>query len=104
MRRSAKRRPAEVPHVAAALSVRIQPRSSRNELVRLEGGGIKIRLTAPPVDNAANEALIEFLADALSVPKSRVAVVSGRASRDKVVRITGVSYEDVVRLLKIREE
>ena len=81
------------------LSVRIQPRASKNEIVRKEDGGLKIRLTAPPVDGAANEALIRFLADALSVSKSQVELVSGHTSRDKVVRITGIAAEDADRLL-----
>ncbi len=73
------------------LSVRIQPRASKNELVRLEDGSLKIRLTAPPVDGAANEALVKFLADRFSVAKSLVEIVSGHTSRDKIVRINGVS-------------
>jgi uncharacterized protein (TIGR00251 family) len=65
-----------------------------------EGGGIKVRLTAPPVDGAANEALVRFLAEALSVPKTRIEIISGQTSRDKVVRVSGVSEEDVRRVLK----
>jgi uncharacterized protein (TIGR00251 family) len=84
---------------SATLSVRIQPRASKNELIRMEGGGLKIRLTAPPVDGAANEALVRFLADTLSVSKSRVEIVSGHTSRDKVVRIDGISSSDVDKLL-----
>ena len=86
---------------AATLSVRIQPRASKNELVRKEDGGLKIRLTAPPVDGAANEALIRFLADALSVPKSSVELVSGHTSRDKIVRIHGISGAEAERLLNV---
>ena len=84
---------------AATLSIRIQPRASKNELVRKEDGGLKIRLTAPPVDGAANEALIRFLADTLSVPKSSVEIVSGHTSRDKIVRIHGISGPEAERLL-----
>jgi hypothetical protein len=79
--------------------VRIQPRASKNEVLRLENGSLKIRLTAPPVDGAANEALIKFLADRLSVTKSQVEIVSGHTSRDKIVRISGVSSDDVESLL-----
>ena len=84
---------------AVTLSIRIQPRASKNELVAREGGGLKIRLTAPPVEGAANEALIRFLADALSVPKSQVEIISGHTSRDKIVRIHGTSGADARRLL-----
>ena len=81
------------------LSVRIQPRASKNEIVVMEGGGLKIRLTAPPVDGAANEALVKFLSDTLSIPKSHVEIVSGHTSREKIVRINGVSAAEVKRLL-----
>jgi uncharacterized protein (TIGR00251 family) len=87
---------------ASTLSVRIQPRASKNEILRREGGGFKIRLTAPPVDGAANEALVKFLADTLSVARSRVEIISGHASRDKIVRISGVRQDDAERLLNLK--
>ncbi len=75
------------PEAPVTLSIRIQPRASKNEIVARAGGGLKIRLTAPPVDGAANEALVKFLADTLSIPKSHVEIVSGHTSREKIVRI-----------------
>lgn len=84
----------------ALLSVRIQPRASKNEIVMLENGRLKIRLTAPPVGGAANEALIRFLAERLFVTKSQVAIVSGQTGREKVIRIDGITREDAERLLK----
>jgi uncharacterized protein (TIGR00251 family) len=84
---------------AAVLSVRIQPRASRNGIVLMESGGIKIRLTAPPVDGAANEALVRFLADTLSVPRYQVEIVTGHTSRDKIVRVTGMEQEEAERVL-----
>ena len=89
---------------SVTLSVRIQPRASKNEIVTMEGGGIKIRLTAPPIDGAANEALVKFLADALSIPKSHVEIVSGHSSRGKVLRISGRSIAEVKRLLNSGDE
>jgi uncharacterized protein len=89
---------------SATLSVKIQPRASKNGIVRREGGGLKIRLTAPPVDGAANEALIKFLSGELGVARSRVEIVSGQTSRDKVIRVEGLSSEDVDRLLNIKRE
>ncbi len=86
------------------LSIRIQPRASKNEVVRQEDGGLKIRLTAPPVDNAANEALVRFLADLLETSKSQVEIVSGHTSRDKVIRISGVSPEAVNQVLSGKEK
>ena len=85
---------------STTLSVRIQPRASKNEIVHAEGGGLKIRLTAPPVDGAANEALIKFLSGELGVAKSSVEIVSGQTSRDKIIRIDGISSADADRLLK----
>jgi len=86
------------------LSIRIQPRASKNEITRMENSGLKIRLTAPPVDGAANEALIRLLADTLSVTRSQVEIVSGHTSRDKIVRISGVGKADAERLLNLKEK
>ena len=83
------------PEASATFSVRIQPRASKNEVLRMEDGGLKIRLTAPPVDGGANEALVKFLADRLGVAKSRVEIVSGHTSREKIVKISGISQEQV---------
>ena len=90
--------------VDVTLSVRIQPRASKNEAVRLVNGGLKIRLTAPPVDGAANEALVKFLADRLSVAKAQVEIISGHTSRDKIVKISGLSGADAESLLLTRDE
>ena len=94
----------KAPTEAAALSVRIQPRASKNEITKMENGGLKIRLIAPPVDGAANDALVRFLAEMLSVPRSRIEIVSGKTSRDKIVRISGVSKADAERLLYSKEK
>jgi uncharacterized protein (TIGR00251 family) len=87
------------PGAAATLSVRIQPRASKNEITAMENGSLKIRLTAPPVDGAANEALIRFLADTFAVSKSQVEIVSGQTSKNKIVRIEGISQVDAERVL-----
>jgi uncharacterized protein (TIGR00251 family) len=81
------------------VAVRIQPRASKNGVSRMEDGTLKIRLTAPPVDGAANEALVAYLAKALGVSKSSVEIVSGHTSREKRIRISGVDREDIDRLL-----
>ncbi|OGW36951.1 MAG: YggU family protein [Nitrospirae bacterium GWD2_57_9] len=81
------------------LSVRIQPRASKNEISVMEDGGLKIRLTAPPVDGAANEALIRFLADTFSVTRSQVEIVSGHTSKNKIVRIEGISNGQLEEML-----
>lgn len=69
------------------LTVRVQPRASRDEL-RLEGARLKVRITAPPVDGAANAHLLRFLAAAFGVAPSRAELVRGASGREKVVRIS----------------
>lgn len=81
------------------LRVRVQPRSSRQEVAGAAGGAIRIRLTAPPVDGMANDALVRFLAVLLKVPRSSVELVSGRTGRAKLVAVTGVSVEETARRL-----
>lgn len=68
-------------------AIRVQPRSSRNQLAGLYGDALKINLTAPPVDNAANKACAAFLAGLLALPKSSVTIVSGHTSRNKQVMV-----------------
>jgi len=70
--------------------VSVVPRAARNEIVGMQGDALKIRVTAPPVDGAANAALIAVLAEVLGIPRSQLAIRSGHNSRRKVVRITGV--------------
>jgi len=74
----------------AAFVVQVMPRASRNEVVGVQGEAIKIRLTAPPAEGAANAALIEFLAGKLGVPKRNVEIVAGSKSRRKLVAVTGI--------------
>jgi uncharacterized protein (TIGR00251 family) len=89
---------------ATTLSQRIQPRASKNEIISMEDGRLKVRLTAPPVDGAANEALVKFLADRIRVAKSQVEIVSGHTGRDKVVRISGISSAQADQLLNTKRE
>ena len=78
--------------------VRLQPRASRNEIVGLIDGALRVRLHVPPVDGAANEALVAFLADRLSVPRRGVRIVTGTTSRMKTIEVDGVTAADVERL------
>jgi len=72
----------------SALAVRVTPRASRNEIVELlDDGTIKVRIAAPPADNEANETLIEFLAEILGVPKTRLDIVAGVSGRDKLIAV-----------------
>jgi uncharacterized protein (TIGR00251 family) len=79
--------------------VRVQPRASRNEIVGVREGVIRIRLQAPPVDGAANEALVRFLADEFGVSARAVRIVSGFGSRHKVVEVEAVALPALDRLL-----
>jgi len=78
--------------------VRLQPRASRNEIAGVHDGALRIRLHAPPVDGAANEALVAFLAERLAVPRRGVRIVTGATSRTKIIEIDGVTSADVARL------
>lgn len=73
------------------LRIRVQPRAWRTEAVGRHGDAIRVRLAAPPVDGAANEELVRFLADAFGVPRRAVTVTAGAASRSKTVRVEGVT-------------
>jgi len=82
--------------VGTAIAVRITPRASRNEVVEIqENGTIKIRLTAPPVEGQANQALISFLSDVLKVPESQISIVAGQTGKDKLVAIDQMDGNDV---------
>lgn len=76
--------------------VRVLPRSSRNTL-EWESGGLKARLTAPPVEGAANAALVALLADKLTLPRRNIRIVHGANSRQKMVEIIGTTVEEVAK-------
>jgi uncharacterized protein len=78
------------------LSVKLQPRASQNEIGEPLGDALRIKVTAPPVDAAANAALIELLADQLDCPRGRIELVRGHKSRHKIVKLRGFAV-DVVR-------
>lgn len=71
----------------------VQPRASRTEVVGLHGDALKVRVAAPPVDGAANEAIIRFFADRLDVPRNRVRLTKGGSGRRKVLEIDGIGLE-----------
>jgi uncharacterized protein (TIGR00251 family) len=82
------------------ISVRVQPRASKDQIAGTIDGALKIRLTAPAVENRANEALIEFLSTLLKTPKSAVRIQSGERGRNKRVEIRGVTGQQVLDLLR----
>ena len=81
---------------SATVSVRVVPRASREGVAGFEGGVVRIRLNAPPVEGQANEALVRFLSKALGVPKSRIALVAGGKGRNKIVRVDGITREELL--------
>jgi hypothetical protein len=78
------------------LAVKAQPRAPRNEIVGVEGVELKIKIAAPPVDSAANETLVKFLAEVFDCPRSSVSLLRGQTARHKVVAIVGVGAETIV--------
>ena len=81
------------------LTVRVIPRSSRSEIVGEHDGAVKVRLSSPPVDGAANAELIKLFAKKLGVARSAVAIVSGETSKTKRLRVTGVTAGQLRHLL-----
>jgi uncharacterized protein (TIGR00251 family) len=78
------------------LSVKLQPRASVNQIGEPLGNELRIKVTAPPVDAAANEALVRLLADELDCPRNQVELVRGHTSRHKVMKLSGLSAEAVI--------
>ena len=77
------------------LHILVQPRASRSEIVGPHGDMLKVRLAAPPVDGAANEELVRFLAKEFGVPQRAIEIVAGLSSRRKTIRLTDVTQEKI---------
>ena len=85
----------EVRGASIRVPVHVQPRASRSEVVGMHGAALKVRLLAPPVDGAANDALVALLAEKLGVSRRDVRIVQGATSRSKVVEIDGTTVNAV---------
>ena len=79
----------------ATFAVRLHPRAKKDAITGTLGDALKISLTAPPIEGRANLACIEFLADLLKLPRSSITIAAGQTSRNKLIRISGVSAADV---------
>lgn len=79
----------------ATFQVKVHPRAKKNAITGEVGEVLKLAVTAPPVDGKANEACVEFFAKLLQVPRSSVTIAAGQTSRNKVVRVTGLSAEEI---------
>jgi uncharacterized protein (TIGR00251 family) len=77
------------------LSVKIHPRAKKDAITGTLGGALKVSLTAPPIDGKANDACIEFFAKLLKLPRSSVTIASGQTGRQKMIRVSGFSAEEV---------
>ena len=85
---------------SCTINVRVQPRASRNSVTGYRGGTVRVSVTAPPHGGRANAALLELLADALGVARSRLNIIRGHSGRDKIVVVEGLADEDINRLLE----
>ena len=84
---------------AVILTVRVQPRASRDEIAGAMGGVLKVRLRAPALEDRANEALCEYLAELLKTPRAAVRILSGHHSRSKRVEVRGVTEQQILALV-----
>ena len=82
-------------------AVKVHPRARKDAITRELGDALKVSLTAPPIDGKANQACIEFFAKLLKVPRSSVTIAAGRTSRNKVIRVAGLSPDEIRRQLGV---
>lgn len=87
---------------AITFAVRVVPRASKSEVVGEHDGMLKVRIASPPVDGAANEALVKLLAKTFGASKNAVEIVSGQSSKTKQIRITGVPGEKITAILQAK--
>jgi uncharacterized protein (TIGR00251 family) len=81
------------------ISIKAQPRARETSIVGMHGAELKVRIAAPPVDSAANDALVEYLAATLGCGKRQVILIRGATSRHKVVCVVGVEVPEIIRIL-----
>ncbi len=81
------------------LEIKVQPRSSKNQIAGEQEGALKVKLTAPPVDGEANQALINFLSSYFKIPKRNITLLKGETSRHKLVEIQGIDKTTLTKLV-----
>ncbi len=86
---------------AVTFEVKVHPRARKNVITGELGGALKLSITSPPIDGRANQACIEFFAKLLKVPRSSVTIASGQSSRNKVVRVAGLTADEVRQRIEI---
>jgi uncharacterized protein (TIGR00251 family) len=77
------------------IKIKVQPRASKSRIVGVLGDALKVTLTAPPVDGAANAACIEFFSRLMDLPKNRIEIISGQTGRTKLLKIFGIKSADL---------
>lgn len=82
--------------------VRVQPRSSKNAVLRMEDGSLKIKLKAAPVDGEANRELVAYLSSLLKIPKRDIQIISGDTGRNKIVSVDGIEKEEFIQRLNVQ--
>jgi uncharacterized protein (TIGR00251 family) len=87
-------------HGFCTLAIKVIPRSSQNKVMGVENGALKLKLTAVPIEGAANEAVIDFLSKWLHKPKSSIELMKGQQSRHKLVRFTGLKAAEILEALQ----
>ena len=85
------------------IRLHIQPRGSKDEITGIHGDALKIRVTSPPVDGAANSHIIELISKKLHIARSRIELVQGDRSRHKTIRVSGIKLQEAETLLGIRD-
>ena len=91
--------PVHLSPAGVSFAVKVHPRAKKNAITGELGDALKLALTAPPVEGRANQACIEFFANLLDVPRSSVTIASGETNRRKIVRVAGLSVDEVRRRL-----
>ena len=84
-----------------SFAVKVHPRAHKEAITGVIGDALKLALTAPPVDGKANQAVIEFFADLFAISRSSVTIASGETSRNKIIRVSGISAEQVRQKLQV---
>lgn len=80
--------------------IKVQPRSSKNEISGIQGDALKVKLIAPPVDGEANEACIRFLSKIFAVPRKRIKIISGQTSPHKIIEIENITEDEILGCLR----
>ena len=88
--------PIQSSAAGVTFAIKVHPRAKKNAITGELGDALKVALTAPPLDGRANEACIEFFAKVLNVPRASVSIAAGQSSRNKVIRVGGLSAEEVL--------